>query len=828
MSHELKAEPSLCAEIALDFGIYDTYHYSLPAHLSGKARVGMRVLVPFGRRTLTGYIVGFSPPPADISLREVSELLDETPLFSERDLELYKFLSRYFFTPLGEVIKSALPSGINIESERRVKLTKKGEKVLKNGLDSTESSPLPPWIETLSQIPAGRWVKVSWLRKNLPNFRTSHLHQLIKEGLLELEEKLTRPRLSVNREKYFRARPLSSALLEVKLRRAPKQRELYKKLAEREYSLAQLRGEFGEGVTALLNQLKKKGLLEVREEVNFTDPFSTPLDELPPSPPPQQLTPAQTESLNQILPGLRRREFQPFLLYGVTGSGKTEIYLRIIEETLQLERQALLLVPEIALTPQLVNIFRRRLGDKIAVLHSGLTPRQRFDQWWRIHRGEFPVAIGARSAVFAPFPDLGAIIIDEEQESSYKQEGNFPYNARQVALMRGKINGATVILGSATPAFESFANVQNGKWKLLHLPNRVENRPLPHIEILDLRRLGLPPTLLSKPLEEAIRKTLQQGEQVILLFNRRGYYTSILCEECGHYLECPHCSVSLTYHRNTNRLTCHYCGYNSHVVMNCPRCNSPSLAHLGAGIEQLEEALVELFPTARIGRLDRDVVNGNVINLEKVLHKFRNKELDILLGTQMVAKGHDFPDVTLVGVVLADQGLNLPDFRSSEKSLQLLLQVAGRAGRGKLPGRVLIQTFNPRHPIFEFLKRHDYYGFYKFESEKRRQHTFPPFGWLLLLRMSSTSPEKLRQAAEMIGGEVKILLEKGEFREIEVFGPLPAPIERIKRRHRWQMLCKARSRSALHRFGLELQRGVLSRLPRAVKVLLDPDPLNIL
>lgn len=811
------------AEIALDLPLYDTYHYRIPPNLEERAVPGMRVLVPVGNRMVTGYLIRYSEPPEDVELKFVEDLLDEHPVFDDHMWRLFRFASRYFFTPLGETIKSALPAGINVESRQRLMLSQTGRMARDSGLIRGPKEDILEAFDDLEELTRQQ------LLKRVASARHYHIRDLVRDGFLDASVALTKPRIKPKMVRFYRpVVGVSIARQQAALSRSSRQREIFHAIVEHEEPIsdAELRRQFG-GISSILRALLKKGLLDVEEREVSSDPFFAPL-------PPQREKPTLSEGqqavYDSVIPGLEKGIFQPFLLHGVTGSGKTEIYLRIIERVLELGRQAIVLIPEIALTPQFVSVFRSRLGDQMTVLHSALSARERYDQWRRIARGEVPLVIGARSAVFAPFANIGVIIVDEEHETSYKQDGKFPYHARNLALVRGKDANATVILGSATPAMESFAHAQNGKWSYLSMPVRVNGRPLPEIEIIDLRQAGVRSGgLVSDALQQRIAATLEKKEQVVLFLNRRGYNTSILCPSCGHTFGCPYCSVSLTYYRADSLIVCHYCGYSERLPRSCPACKTQELERLGLGTERAEEILQDLFPEAVIARMDRDSISKKKGSLEKLVERIASGEVDIILGTQMVAKGHDFHNVTLVGVLLADTGLNLPDFRSSERTFQLLMQVAGRAGRGALPGKVVIQTFNPEHPSIQLAKRHDYPGFFKIEMGLRRELGYPPFGWLVLLRFEGEDPDLIRRVAEDVGRGAMQLLDSGEFGRVVFLGPAPAPVERIKSRFRWQMMFKGPERGPLHSFVWSLRQNVIRTRGRAgVKISIDADPMHML
>nr|MBA3541868.1 primosomal protein N' [Deltaproteobacteria bacterium] len=520
------------------------------------------------------------------------------------------------------------------------------------------------------------------------------------------------------------------------------------------------------------------------------------------------------------------RKFTPFLLHGVPGSGKTEVYLRVIAETLAAGRTALVLVPEISLTPQLAARFRARFGDRVAILHSGMSDQTRLGEWSRLHRGDATIAVGARSAVFAPLAKLGVIVVDEEHDGSFKQEEGVKYHARDVAVMRALRAGAVCVLGSATPSLESFAHSEQGNYRRLELTKRPTARPMPHVDIIDLR-MYIPDgeAMLSAPLRTAIGETLAAGDQSILFLNRRGFATFVLCKACGHAFRCPHCSVSLTYHRHSDRLSCHYCGFTQRVPENCPKCKTAgSIERKGLGTEKVAEAVAAAFPTARVARLDRDVASG--AKVEVVLSRVGRREVDILVGTQMVTKGHDFPGVTLVGVLCADTGLDLPDFRASERTFQLLAQVAGRAGRGDRVGRVLIQTYRPETPAVVAAAAHDYLQFFVAESAARAEHAYPPHGRLIAVRIDGPDEHEVAGAAKLLAGLAEDMVrQRPDVSGVEVLGPVPAPLERLRGRTRWQIWLRGPDRHALRRVARMVQG---TEVASSVRVGLDVDPMSAL
>ncbi len=541
--------------------------------------------------------------------------------------------------------------------------------------------------------------------------------------------------------------------------------------------------------------------------------------------PPPTLTAAQAEAVAALEQALDGGTYAPFLLHGVTGSGKTEVYLRVIASALARDRRALVLVPEIALTPQLTERFEARFGSSVAVLHSGLSDRERQQAWGRLERGEAPIALGARSAVFAPQPSLGVVVVDEEHDSSFKQDDGVRYHGRDVALRRARAAGAIAVLGSATPSLETYAAGLDGRLRLLKLPERAAAATMPPVEIIDLRR-HLPGAggFLSAPLGDAIRQTLAAGEQTILFLNRRGFSTFVLCRGCGQTQRCKDCAVSLTYHRGADQLICHYCGYTTAPPKRCGSCGAEAIERLGYGTEQVQAIVEEQFPTARVARLDRDTAEGE--GLERLLGQVRRRELDIVVGTQMITKGHDFPSVTLVGVVLADHGMGLPDFRASERTFQLLAQVAGRAGRGALAGRVIVQTYNPQHPAITSARDHDYERFYEGEIGARRELGYPPELRLACVRIDGVDASLVRGTAERAANAARELCARAPAEEsAEILGPAEAPLSRLKGRSRWQLFVKARSAHVLRRIAREAAAALV---PRTIRISVDIDPASTL
>jgi primosomal protein N' (replication factor Y) len=541
--------------------------------------------------------------------------------------------------------------------------------------------------------------------------------------------------------------------------------------------------------------------------------------------PPHLLNAHQHAAFDRIKAALEARQFSTFLIHGVTGSGKTEIYLRLIEHALALGRGTLLLVPEIGLTPAVAGQFFHRFGDRVAILHSAFTDMERVEQWRRIRDGSAGVVVGTRSGVFAPVRDLGLIVVDEEHDQSYKQEETPRYHGRDVAVMRAKALGACVVLGSATPSLESRYNAERGKYTLIELPERIEKRPMPQVELIDMRQEFLETrkqATFSRALVDEVRKRVDGGEQVMLLLNRRGFSSFVTCRSCGERLQCKNCAVTLTYHRRDRRMLCHYCGYAERVPEKCPACDSQYVYFVGIGSERVEDELHRDFPGARIARMDRDTVTGRR-HFETILNAFRERSYDILVGTQMIAKGHDIPNVTLVGIVNADIGLALPDFRAAERAFQLLTQAAGRAGRGEIPGVVLLQTVNPEHYAIRCAAAQDYARFYAKELEFRRAMRYPPFAALANVLVRSTTQED----ALAMSAELGRLLEPPP-EGVRALGPAEAPVPKLKNEYRYQLLIKATGRKKLNETLSALRRYAASRKWPATALVIDVDPVTLM
>jgi primosomal protein N' (replication factor Y) len=754
---------ALLVDVALPVPLFRTFTYEVNGDAAHDVQTGSRVVVPFRQRREIGIVVGEGKPRAGVSPKRVLEVPDSEPVIGGPLLALSRWMSEYYVTPLGVALRSALPGAL-----------------------SGAASPAPP-VKTR---------RVVVLARELPTL--------------------------IRRERIFARAPQQRALF-----------ELVESLGGRapvEHLLEQL--QFSSSV---LKGLVARGLAVVENEVVARDPFAS----RPAPPPPGHVpTPAQRAAIAALTaagPG------ETFLLHGVTGSGKTLVYIELLRQVVnERGRSAIVLVPEIALTPQTVDRFRAVFGDLIAVLHSALSDGERYDAWLALRRGEKRIAVGARSAVFAPVPDLGAIVVDEEHEGSYKQGEAPRYHARELAIVRARDEGAVVVLGSATPSLESWFNARTGKYRLLSLPERVGGGRLPAVQAVDLRTARRPPppagsppdpdalfrSVISEPVKEALAARLARGEQSILLLNRRGYAAFVQCPACGDVVTCPNCSISLTYHRTPERLICHYCHHMEEPRTKCRRCGGTVLRLRGLGTQQVERLLSERFPSARIARMDVDTTSGKWAHTE-ILDRVARGEVDILLGTQMIAKGLDFPNVTFVAVVDADVGINLPDFRASERCFQLLSQVAGRAGRGPKGGQVFIQTRVPAHHAVRCALEHDYATFVREELEGRVKPPYPPNVRIANVVFSGTTEDATARLAARCAAWLHALVAKVGL-PVTIVGPAPSPVERIKNRWRWHLLLKSDQPRDLTRVlrylaeRFEVPKGARLRLT------IDRDPVSLL
>jgi primosomal protein N' (replication factor Y) len=803
-------------DVSLPVPLDQTFTYLLPETMRHRVRMGCRVLVPFGTRKLTGVVLGTHDERPASATREALRLLDEEPALDDELLKLGRWISAYYCAPLGETLRAMTPLAGDVRHTRIYSLTKSGRDAARQ-LDLGSKDGGDPALRIMRLLDA-RALSASYLAQKVER-GLNVLRSLEKKGFVEGEDTAAeRDPLRASAAR-LRAEFLGRGPEEPKQAKLPKsQRELlsYLELHPGTHNLAGLEHSVPKA-SAAARALARRALVRLTLEPVGAGPASFRA--------PHTLNPHQQEAFGRIGAALAAKQFQAFLLQGVTGSGKTEIYLKAIEATLALGRSALMLVPEIGLTPAVAGQFHHRFGERVAILHSAFHDSERSQEWRRIRAGEASVVVATRSGVFAPLRNLGLIVVDEEHDQSYKQQDTPRYHGRDVAIVRARDAGAVAVLGSATPSLESRYNAEAGKYVRLDLPERIERRPMPRVELVDMRREFLETrkhATFSRALVDAVTERLDNGEQTMLLLNRRGFSSFVACRACGHHLECANCSVTLTYHRRDRRMLCHYCGYCERVPERCPKCDSEYVQFIGLGSERVEDELHGAFPRARIARLDRDTVSGKR-DYETILAGFRDGEFDILVGTQMIAKGHDIPNVTLVGIVSADVGLGLPDFRAAERTFQLLTQAAGRAGRGETPGIVLIQTINPGHYAVRCAAAQDYEAFYKQETEFRRLMRYPPFGALAnVLVRAAQQDEALRKSAEL--GRLLQPPPEG----VKVLGPAAAAVARLKNEYRYQILLKSPSRKRLNELLVELRRFAAGEKWNPASLVIDVDPVTLL
>jgi len=795
------------ADIALPVPLDRTFTYEVNGVVP---QVGARVLVPFSGQRLMGVVVRVhdNAPAEDFEIKPIQQVLDDAALLPDELMELARWIAQYYVAPLGEVLRGMLPLMAEVKRHFVYRITETGRKVLYEGATKGASrrSKLSPDDQNreyavLNYLESGEDAKLTTLRS------ATGAGKPLLEGMVR-KKWLAREAVAEERD----ARRLEKIAVLVEDARLPKlnsnQTAILAELAAvggrmRVFDLKEKLSRAGVPESTLSTLVRRElvRIEEVAEAFHFGGVGSHGKKHAHE----HALNEVQMEALGTIAAAMTKGGFAPHLLYGVTGSGKTAVYFAAMRRALDAGKSALLMVPEIGLTPAMTGQLVAAFGDEVALLHSQLTPDERAEQWHRIRRGEARVVVGTRSAVFAPVRELGLIIVDEEHDGSYKQEETPRYHGRDVAVMRAKLNDAVVVLGSATPSLESWANAEKGRYARIEMRSRVADRPLPAVELVDMRnefRETGQEQIFSRRLIEETEATLARGEQAIILLNRRGYSFVVMCRSCGEKIECENCAISMTYHKPVTgndaiaqpgqRLECHYCGFRRGVPNKCPKCESEHLYFMGAGSQQGEERLQEIFPHARIGRMDRDTVRGRS-DMERLLARLHAGEINLLVGTQMIAKGHDIHGVTLVGVVGADFALGLPDFRAAERVFQLLTQVSGRAGRGELPGKVLVQTYHPDHYAVKFAAEHDYPGFVAKEMQYRRWMHYPPYGVLANVVVQS---ERLEEATGW-SAELGRWFAQTRLDKVRVLGPAAAPISRLKRIYRFHFVLKGENRKAL-------------------------------
>ncbi len=790
----------MIAEVIVDVPAKQTdrlFDYEIPKKWETMIQAGMRVLVPFGPRLVQGFVVSVKETSEyGHKTKPIHSLLDVTPVLNEELLQLGSWLTETTLCFMISALQAMLPAAMRAKYDKEIQV-----------IDKQKISQYPE-LQTFTNQSSIPWSEI----ENSPHLKL--IQRLIQQKVLEVVYLATEKGKKKTAKYIELAIPISKALeyLQSLPKQAKKQQEMLQFFIDRPEKIlrAEILSMANASKDAINSLLKKEILLEKELEV-YRDPYEhrlfQPTNRL-------VLTEQQQVAYKTIVHSVIHKEHQVVLMYGVTGSGKTEVYMQAADEVLKQGKEAIVLVPEISLTPQMVDRFKGRFGSQVAVLHSRLSTGEKYDEWRRIHRKEVKLVVGARSAIFAPFENLGIVIIDEEHEASYKQEENPRYHAKDVAIFRGKFHKCPVVLGSATPSLESFARAKKNIYTLVTLNERMNTSGMPPVEIVDMREelRAENRTMFSRVLFSKLQDRLEKGEQTVLFLNKRGYSSFVMCRDCGYVIECPHCDISLTYHRAEQKLKCHYCGFEEPVVKKCPSCDSEHIRFFGVGTQQVEEQLSQLLPEARVVRMDVDTT-GRKGSHERLLDQFGSGSADILLGTQMIAKGLDFPRVTLVGVLSADTSLYLPDFRAAEKTFQLLTQVSGRAGRHELAGEVIIQTYNPEHYSITLASQHDYDTFYEQEMRVRKAHHYVPFYYLTLITISH--PEVTR--AVMLTDKIISLLKSQLSSEAIILGPVASPIAKVKDRYRYQCVVKYKRepnfttviKSVLDHYQQEMAQGLL-------------------
>ena len=807
--------PPFC-DVALPVPVDSLFTYRVPDSM--QPIVGGRVLVPFRQQRLSGIVIKLHDCVPNLEPKDLLQVLDTEPLLDEQLLKLGKWIADYYLAPLGDVFRTMLPLSAEFKRSIVYRITDQGQTALhlagmSGSSARSRSTPQDQLAEfrVLEYLTARDSVRVETLR-NAARASHSVLAKMIRKRWISREDVSGRRKA---------ARVVKIAVLkQIEAKLNANQKQIIEALVASEGKLRLEQFNALRLSRSSLNTLVRRRQVEMVEEpAEFTVSQSKPR----PLPSSFQFNAAQRATLEKIREHVDVAAFSGLLLHGVTGSGKTAVYLAAMRTVLDAGRSAILLVPEIGLTPAVAADLHQAFGEQVAILHSALTDRERAEQWHRIKRGDARLVVGTRSAVFAPVSNLALVVVDEEQDASYKQEETPRYHARDVAVMRAKMANAVVVLGSATPSLESYFNAKKHKYTLLELPDRVERRPLPEVEMVDMR-LEFQDTgheqVVSRKLAQEIRQRLDRKEQVMVLLNRRGYSPLVLCRTCGKTLECKNCAIALTLHKRSHRMECHYCGFMAPIPKNCVHCGSDYVYFLGTGSEKLEELLHGMFSQARIARLDRDTVRGRE-DFERVLNALNAGELDILVGTQMIAKGHDIHGVTLVGVVGADAALGFPDFRAAERTFQLLTQVAGRAGRGDIPGKVVLQTYFPDHYAVQYAARHDFIGFYEKELRFRSWMRYPPYSALANVLVRSDDLDK----ALSWSGILAKWFDKTTHEGIRVLGPAAAPILRLKRDYRYHFVLKSASREKLNALlRAMLAQAAQQKIPRT-QLIVDVDAI---
>ncbi|MBR6755851.1 MAG: primosomal protein N' [Peptococcaceae bacterium] len=798
--------------------LQDILSYFAPEKIAAHLRLGTRVAVPFGHQEIQGYIVGFAPPEKEINCREISAVLEAEPLLSAELVELAVWVSGYYLCSCYHVLQYMLPKIVRPNEEKYLTWCGDDELAIARAIFLSEKA------QDLLQKIQHKPLNTKQIQQQYGSDGEVIAAELLSSDLAVWQSVARKLKVRSSEYQYYSLitkDEFEQEKLQKQLKRAKNQRDLLRLLTyDGPKTAQQLRG-YWQQYAVVVKTLEKKGLvgknkIEYESKINplLKNEVEITLNE------------QQQEALQKIKQALHSGQKETFLLHGITGSGKTEVYLRALQETLSQDKGAIVLVPEISLTPQLIGRFKLFLGSQVEVLHSNLADKERYEVWQKLNSGQVKVVIGVRSAIFAPVQNLGLLILDEEHETTFKQSEPDPrYHARTVAMQRASMNKAVVILGSATPAIDSYFAVQNGEYQLLELTERAKQQPLPQVEVVNMGREFQQGnrSIFSTALRQSIEESLQKNEQVILLMNRRGFATSILCRECGHTLTCEKCSIALTYHKDRQIAKCHYCDYLEPVPQRCPECGSSFIRYMGSGTELVMEEIARSWPWVKALRMDMDTTQQKDAH-QKILSTFASGEAQILVGTQMVAKGLDFPNVTTVGMLAADLTLNLPDYTAAEKTFQLLTQVAGRAGRGDKRGRVIVQTYNPEHYSISLGQHHDYQGFYDKEIKNRELLNYPPFSKIIRILVSDYTPS----GPQAVLQELAAVLQE-HYPEIEQLGPAEAPIAVIRKRYRYQLLLKHQDLELL-RQAVQYGQNVLnlSRKSKTLRLLIDVEPQSVL
>ncbi|OAP97465.1 primosomal protein N' [Ligilactobacillus aviarius] len=801
------------AEVIVDVPAMQTNHpftYQIPAKFQDFLQIGMRVVVEFGNgnRKIQGFVTGLTDEySGEHQLKSVIDVLDLNPVLSDEAMAMADWLTQRTFAFKIRCLQVMLPNAMRASYRKTLKLTGKN---------------ITPDLATLFD----HQNEVEFNPQKLTSSQLNQIEKLRKANQVEIVyhvDDRAKSKLVWAFKAQMTVEELQTAKKTLRKNAAKQKRLLDFLITNHEQEFVQSDVTRKNNFTA--NDLKvaaEKGWITRYQVEKYRNPYQ--IGQVQPSTP-KKLTAEQAQATNAVDQAIDEKQAATFLLEGVTGSGKTEVYLQIIQHALAQGKSALMLVPEISLTPQIVRQFKARFGDQVALLHSALSDGERYDEWRRIEKGDAQVVVGARSAIFAPIKNLGVIIMDEEHETSYKQEDMPRYHARDVAQWRGQYHHCPVVLGSATPSLESRARAQKGVYQWLRLTKRINGKDLPQVQLVDMRQAGryAPTTDISQELATEIQKKLALNEQVVLMLNRRGYSSFLMCRECGEVIKCPNCDISLTYHKDTNSLKCHYCGHEEPVPQVCPNCHSKAVRYFGTGTQRVEKELTELFPTARILRMDVDTTRRKGAH-ERILDEFGKHHADILLGTQMIAKGLDFPNVTLVGVLNADTSLGLPDFRASERTFQLLTQVSGRAGRAEKEGNVLIQTYNPDHYAIQYAQRQDYEHFFGKEMQVRHQGGYPPYYYTIQITASARTEADAAQKMFQICGEIVNYLSQNAV----ILGPTPQSIMRINNRYYYQLVIKYKNEPQLENYLQNLLLTSQKEERNGLQIVIDRDPMNFI